>query len=168
MPSFLQRLGRSTCSVIRLCDLFGTNIKVFFRRRDTVQTNIGGCTTIIAFSLLFCYFVMLALQLYRREEYVINSNIVTKDVTNDFRVHKPAQKGFAVAFGFAKESRSDPNILDTELLQYFEVNVVQVSTTAVNGITKTEFKPLELVKCGYDYPYDNKTALEALDIINFA
>ncbi|CAI2385653.1 unnamed protein product [Moneuplotes crassus] len=166
MANIIKSIILKTCHAIKSCDIFGKKITLNYKGNEKHQTFIGGYASILFILTILGYTTYLLRDMFRKDPIVYSTSRVIKDLTTDTTEHKPADHGFAVALGFRYRNVS---LLDEELLKKYKVAAYQYHSISdpVNGGWINNWTELDLVKCGENFPYKNKTLLAHYNIDNY-
>ncbi|CAI2360554.1 unnamed protein product [Moneuplotes crassus] len=162
----MKRIGLKVLGVFRGADLYGKTITLHYKGEGTFKTYCGGCVSVVIICLCLFYAIFLTRAMIRKEEITFTTNNIVRDVSVDLDAHKPAEKGFSIAFGFRDQ---DLSVLSDNAKRYFKIWANQFSRQLHSDGTITHTNTeLELVDCKDHFPYYNKTLLSTFKIDNFA
>ncbi|CAI2385654.1 unnamed protein product [Moneuplotes crassus] len=166
MVNIIKSVISKACHAIKACDIFGKRITLNYKGNEKHQTFIGGYASILFILTILGYTTYLLRDMFRKDPIVYSTSRIIKDLTTDTSEHKPAEHGFAVALGFRYRNVS---LLDEELLKKYKVTAYQYHSISdpVNGGWINKWTELDLVKCGENFPYKNKTLLAHYNIDNY-
>ena len=123
-------------------DIFGREIKLNYKGKDSFKTFFGGCTTLVIFAVMIAYTVFLINQIINRRGANTTISTEIKDLQVNPDDHQPGLDGFQIAVAV---SDRDDNIFYNE--SYFKVRFYQGLNTRDELILNNTNTLLESTTC---------------------
>ncbi|CAI2360481.1 unnamed protein product [Moneuplotes crassus] len=160
-PFWISKCCTKTTEFVKSLDVFGSPIQMFYENNTRFKTIVGGICSLIIVAISVLFSVQLLKVMFERSKLNYTFHSIVRDLTNDHEDEFPGRFGFDIAIGFRGDTTS---LLDPIYQQLYELEVVQKIVTNKGGVITEQLLPLELQKCGSDFPYSKASLVEDFKI----
>ncbi|CAI2360477.1 unnamed protein product [Moneuplotes crassus] len=160
-PFWVSKCCTKTAEFVKSLDVFGSPIQLFYKDDNSFNTIVGGICSLVILVISVLFSIHLFKVMFERSRINYTFHSIVRDLTNDHEDEFPGRFGFDIAIGFRGDTTS---LLDPIYQKLYELEVVQKIVTNNGGIITEQLVPLELQKCGSDFPYSEASLIKEFKI----
>ena len=124
-------------------DMFGRNIRLTYKGKESYQTVVGGISTIVILTITFLYGGKLFLKLLEKSDITANRSYTIQDLSNLENSAYFSENSPSVAIQFSK-------IGNTSMDDFISINASHIDRYLGNGVGIVDETHLEIKKCTED------------------